>query len=124
MGTYPGSLGRYAGIHLGLPVITIELPSAGIMPSRDDQRRMWVDLVAWLQAEPEAVVATTPALARLFTAELPLTARPIEAAPGWRVDLVRRADDPNRHFDAIAAALTANAPEGAFVDVETSNPAL
>ena len=49
MGTYPGSLGRYAGIHLGLPVITIELPSAGIMPSRDDQRRMWVDLVAWLR---------------------------------------------------------------------------
>ncbi len=49
MGTYPGSLGRYAGIHLGLPVVTIELPSAGIMPSRDDQRRMWIDLVAWLR---------------------------------------------------------------------------
>ena len=49
MGTYPGSLGRYAGIHLGLPVITIELPSASIMPSRDDQRRMWVDLVSWLR---------------------------------------------------------------------------
>ena len=49
MGTYPGSLGRYAGIHLGMPVITIELPSAGIMPSREDQRRMWVDLVSWLR---------------------------------------------------------------------------
>lgn len=48
MGTYPGSLGRYAGVHLGLPVVTLELPSAGIMPSHDDQRRMWVDLVAWL----------------------------------------------------------------------------
>lgn len=49
LGTYPGSLGRYAGVHLGLPVVTIELPSAGIMPSRADQRRMWVDLVAWLR---------------------------------------------------------------------------
>ncbi len=49
MGTYPGSLGRYAGVHLGLPVITIELPSAGIMPSADDQRRMWMDLIAWLR---------------------------------------------------------------------------
>ena len=49
LGTYPGSLGRYAGVHLGLPVVTIELPSAGIMPGRDDQRRMWLDLVAWLR---------------------------------------------------------------------------
>jgi len=32
MGTYPGSLGNYAGIHLGIPVITLELPHAGIMP--------------------------------------------------------------------------------------------
>ena len=49
MGTYPGSLGRFAGVHLGLPVVTLELPSAGIMPSQDDQNRMWVDLVRWLR---------------------------------------------------------------------------
>ncbi len=49
MGTYPGSLGRFAGIHLGLPVVTIELPSAGIMPSQADQSGMWIDLVAWLK---------------------------------------------------------------------------
>jgi hypothetical protein len=49
MGTYPGSLGRFAGVHLGLKVLTIELPSAGIMPSQGDQKRMWVDLVAWLR---------------------------------------------------------------------------
>ncbi len=49
MGTYPGSLGRFAGVHLGLPVVTLELPSAGIMPSPADQRRMWVDLVTWLR---------------------------------------------------------------------------
>ncbi len=63
MGTYPGSLGRFAGIHLGLPVVTIELPSAGIMPSRGDQSGMWVDLVAWLKKN---VPNATPArLARL-----------------------------------------------------------
>ncbi len=49
LGTYPGSLGRFAGVHLGLPVVTIELPSAGTMPTREDQRHMWVDLVAWLR---------------------------------------------------------------------------
>ena len=49
MGTYPGSLGRYAGVHMGLPVVTIELPSAGIMPSEEDQRQMWLDLIAWLR---------------------------------------------------------------------------
>ena len=49
MGTYPGSLGRFAGVHLGLPVVTLELPSAGIMPSLADQNQMWVDLVRWLR---------------------------------------------------------------------------
>ncbi len=49
LGTYPGSLGRFAGVHLGLPVVTIELPSAGIMPSAEEQERIWVDLVRWLK---------------------------------------------------------------------------
>ncbi len=49
MGTYPGSLGRYAGVHLGLPVVTIELPSAGIMVSEAEQLRIWRDLIAWLK---------------------------------------------------------------------------
>ena len=48
MGTYPGSLGNYAGIHLGVPVITLELPHAGIMPTRLQISRIWTDLVRWL----------------------------------------------------------------------------
>jgi len=48
MGTYPGSLGNYAGIHLGIPVITLELPHAGIMPSKAQIRHLWRDLVRWL----------------------------------------------------------------------------
>ncbi len=48
IGTYPGSLGRYAGVQLGIPIVTIELPSAGVMPATVEQRKIWTDLVAWL----------------------------------------------------------------------------
>ena len=48
MGTYPGSLGNYAGMHLGIPVITLELPHAGIMPTRRQISWLWTDLVRWL----------------------------------------------------------------------------
>lgn len=49
LGTYPGSLGRYAGVHKEIPVVTIELPSAGTMPSAAEQRGIWIDLVQWLK---------------------------------------------------------------------------
>lgn len=49
LGTYPGSLGNYAGKHLNIPVVTVELPYAGIMPSDQEISRIWVDLVAWLR---------------------------------------------------------------------------
>lgn len=48
MGTYPGSLGNYAGVQLGIPVVTIELPHAGIMPSKQQISHFWTDLVRWL----------------------------------------------------------------------------
>jgi len=48
LGTYPGSLGNYAGIQQKIPVVTIELPHAGIMPSRREIRNIWIDLVRWL----------------------------------------------------------------------------
>lgn len=49
LGTYPGSLGNFAGKHLDIPVVTVELPYAGIMPSNQEVSRIWVDLVAWLK---------------------------------------------------------------------------
>jgi len=49
LGTYPGSLGNFAGIHLNIPVVTVELPYAGIMPSNAEVSRIWVDLVRWLK---------------------------------------------------------------------------
>ena len=48
LGVYPGSLGNYARLGLDIPVVTIELPYAGIMPSDEHISRMWTDLVAWL----------------------------------------------------------------------------
>jgi len=48
MGSYPGSLGNYVGVHLGIPVVTLELPHAGIMPTERQIRRLWTDLVRWL----------------------------------------------------------------------------
>ncbi len=49
LGTYPGSLGNFAGINIGLPVITLELPYAGIMPSPQQQARIWADMLTWLE---------------------------------------------------------------------------
>ncbi|MDT8375271.1 MAG: M14 family murein peptide amidase A [Mariprofundaceae bacterium] len=49
IGTYPGSLGNSAGVQHRIPVITVELPHAGIMPSGSEISRMWIDMVAWLR---------------------------------------------------------------------------
>ena len=49
IGTYPGSLGNSAGVQHQIPVITVELPHAGIMPPRSQISRMWTDIVAWLR---------------------------------------------------------------------------
>jgi len=50
LGTYPGSLGNCAGVQHHIPVITMELPSAGIMPSSREINRMWVDMIRWMVA--------------------------------------------------------------------------
>lgn len=54
LGVYPGSLGNYAGINLGIPVVTMELPSAGIMPSDEQIDSMWKDLMSWLYEHHES----------------------------------------------------------------------
>lgn len=48
LGTYPGSLGNYAGIQREIPVVTIELPYAGIMPTKAEISSIWRDMVKWL----------------------------------------------------------------------------
>jgi len=50
IGIYPGSLGNCAGIQHDIPVITIELPRAGTMPTDKQISGMWVDLVRWMRS--------------------------------------------------------------------------
>jgi len=49
LGTYPGSLGNYAGVKRGIPVVTIELPSSGTAVSVIQAHDMWSDMVKWLE---------------------------------------------------------------------------
>lgn len=49
LGTYPGSLGNYAGVKRGIPVVTIELPSANTAISIAQAQEMWADMLEWLE---------------------------------------------------------------------------
>jgi len=49
VGVYPGSLGNYSGRHKNVPVITIELPNALSMPPEAETRRIWRDMLLWIQ---------------------------------------------------------------------------
>lgn len=55
VGVYPGSLGSYSGITLGIPVVTLELPHALVMPKRDEQDKIWQDMLTWLAQQPSRV---------------------------------------------------------------------
>ncbi|MBS7808992.1 M14 family murein peptide amidase A [Variovorax sp. PCZ-1] len=48
VGIFPGSLGNYGGVHKGMPVVTIELPSAFRTPLNAEMRQMWLDLLRWM----------------------------------------------------------------------------
>jgi len=53
LGTYPGSLGRYAGEHLNIPVLTIELGSSGKLPKTNEIKIMLKDLEKWVSDKIE-----------------------------------------------------------------------
>lgn len=48
VGIFPGSLGNYGGVHKGMPVVTIELPSALRTLLDSEMRQMWLDLLRWM----------------------------------------------------------------------------
>ena len=50
IGIYPGSLGNYAGLTRGIPVVTIELQHALKPPNAAETRQMWLDLLHWMSA--------------------------------------------------------------------------
>jgi murein peptide amidase A len=58
VGIYPGSLGNYGGVHKGMPVVTIELPSAFRTPLNAEMRQMWLDLLRYMS---ERLVPSDPA---------------------------------------------------------------
>ena len=60
LGTYPGSLGNYAGINRNIPVITLELPHAWEMPTKDESTKIWEDIVAWLRENVNTEQAANP----------------------------------------------------------------
>lgn len=70
LGTYPGSLGNYAWFTKKIPVMTIELPYAGIMPKPKDIDRMWNDLVRWVDRKVKPSAATLAARSKQKTTEL------------------------------------------------------
>jgi len=57
LGVFPGSLGNYGGVHKGMPVVTIELPSALLTPRNVEIQRMWTDLQKWMGVTLAGVVA-------------------------------------------------------------------
>lgn len=61
VGIYPGSLGNYGGVHKGVPVVTIELPSASQLPPAGEVQQMWMDLQRWMAQRLSPVVAKTGA---------------------------------------------------------------
>lgn len=63
VGVYPGSLGNYSGLHKNIPVITIELPNAGSMPPDAEVRRIWQDMLTWMQRNLPAQAAPLEASA-------------------------------------------------------------
>lgn len=66
VGIYPGSLGNYGGVHKGMPVVTIELPSALRTPLDAEMRQMWLDLLRWMteRVKPEDEPKLIPASAK------------------------------------------------------------
>lgn len=57
VGIFPGSLGNYGGVHKGMPVVTVELPSAFRTPLDAEMRQMWLDLLRWMS---ERIVPPAP----------------------------------------------------------------
>ncbi len=49
LGTYPGSMGRYIGVHRGIPLLTVELESAFAMPKGNDMELIWEDTLTWIE---------------------------------------------------------------------------
>ena len=59
LGIFPGSLGHYAGVYRGIPVVTVELVSANLTPRDVEIRQMWDDMHKWMDVKLASVNAMT-----------------------------------------------------------------
>jgi murein peptide amidase A len=66
VGIFPGSLGNYGGVQNGVPVVTIELPSAMLTPRNVEIERMWRDLGQWMDETMAQNATAAPAQAETF----------------------------------------------------------
>lgn len=80
LGTYPGSLGEWAGEHLGIPVVTPELPYAGIMPTPGEIDALWRDLEDWIARRARERGA-------LFAGDTDVPSPVVRVTEGVRLDL-------------------------------------
>lgn len=71
LGTYPGSLGRYCGDIIKIPIITIELEHAGIMPQKNEIAAIWMDLVKWLTSHVQRRIPPEPSSNTSKTRHIP-----------------------------------------------------
>jgi murein peptide amidase A len=60
VGIYPGSLGNYAAMVRGIPVVTLELPSATRATTEKEARTMWGDFSSWLVRNARLVKSNAP----------------------------------------------------------------
>ena len=83
VGIFPGSLGNYAGVQGGIPVVTVELPNARHTPPDAEMQKMWNDLRTWLDQPPVPKVAppTLPASASSRASSSASSPTPDQRAP-------------------------------------------
>jgi len=52
--TYPGSFNQYVGTELNIPILTVELPYANLMPTNTEINEIWKYLLNWLNVNIES----------------------------------------------------------------------
>ncbi len=52
--TYPGSFNQYVGDRIDIPILTVELPYADIMPTKPEINEIWETLIKWLNEHLES----------------------------------------------------------------------
>jgi hypothetical protein len=99
VGVFPGSLGNYSGMHKRVPVVTIELSNAQAMPSKAEVRRIWQDMLSWIEVNVphQAHASGEPAPAFGFI-------KRTSAQPVPESDAAKK-DDPSKNADAAKKPL-------------------